>query len=128
VWDTAPNSTEASINFTVASEIAPQIFDVYTDKNPVSTEANFYVSHDRPDGTLTVTVEVFDLLGRKLWTSTETNRSDLTTSHPITWDLCDSGGRRVVRGIYVYRATVTDDESGEQSSTKSKKLAVTGGD
>jgi hypothetical protein len=128
VWDTAPNSAEASIDFNVASEIAPQIFEVYTDKNPVSTEANFYVSHDRPDGTLTVTIEVFDLMGRKLWTSTETNRSDLTTSHPITWDLCDSGGRRVVRGIYVYRATVTDDESGEKSSTKSKKLAVTGGD
>jgi hypothetical protein len=99
---------------------------VYTDRNPVSDEANFYISHDRPDGTLTVTIEVFNLLGRCLWSTTETGRSDMFISSPITWDLMDSGGHRVPRGIYLYRATVSDSDSGTKTATAARKLAVTG--
>ena len=126
VWDTGPNSAEASVDFVVAKEIAPTLYDVYTDVNPVSTEANFYISHDRPDRNLTVTIEVFNLMGRPLWTATETGRSDMFTSMPLTWDLHDEGGRRVPRGIYLYRATISDDDSGEKTSTAARKLAVTG--
>lgn len=126
VWDTGPNSTEATIEFVVSKSIAPTLYDVYTDVNPVSTQANFYISHDRPDRNLTVTIEVFDLMGRPLWQATETGRSDMFTSMPITWDLLDSGGRRVPRGIYLYRATISDDDSGEKTSTASRKLAVRG--
>lgn len=126
VWDTGPNSTEATIDFVVAKHIAPTLYDVYTDVNPVSTQANFYISHDRPDRNLTVTIEVFDLMGRRMWQASETGRSDMFTSMPITWDLLDGGGRRVPRGIYVYRATISDEDSGEKTSTASRKLAVTG--
>lgn len=75
---------------------------------------------------MTVTIDVYDLMGRRLWTATESGRSDMFTSMAISWDLLDSGGRRVPRGIYVYRATITDADSGEKSSTASKKLAVKG--
>lgn len=125
VWDTAPNSAEATIDFFVAKEILPTIYDVYTDCNPASVEANFYVSHDRPDRDLTVTIEVFDMMGRRLWQATQQGRSDMFQSLPITWDLTDYGGHRVNRGIYLYRATVSDDNSGEKTATASRRLAVT---
>lgn len=128
VWDTGPNSTESTIEFVVATDIAPTLYDVYTDVNPVSTEANFYISHDRPDRNITVTIEVFNLMGRLLWETTETGRSDMFTTMPLTWDLYDAGGRRVPRGIYLYRATISDENSGEETSTASRKLAVTGMD
>lgn len=122
VWDNNNNSSDATINFNVVTGLAPNIYDVYTNSNPASVEANFYLKHDRPDATITVTIEVFDLLGRPVWSKTETGRSDMFTSFPITWNLCDNAGRRVSRGIYVYRASITTD--GVQESTKSKKLAV----
>lgn len=125
VWDTAPNSTEATLSFNVAKDIVPNIYEVYTDRNPVSESANFFISHDRPDQMLTVTVEVFDLMGRRVWEKTQTARSDMFVSSPVTWDLIDNGGRRVSRGIYVYRATVSDSDSGEKTATSSRKLAVT---
>lgn len=126
VWDTGPNSAEASVDFVVSNSIAPELYEVYTDVNPVSTHANFYISHDRPDRNITVTIEVFDLMGRPMWQSTQTGRSDMFTSMPLTWDLLDGGGRRVPRGIYLYRATISDEDSGEKTSTASRKLAVTG--
>jgi hypothetical protein len=125
VWDTAPNSAEASLDFYVAKQITPTIYDVYTDCNPASTEANFYISHDRPDQSITVTIEVFDMMGRRLWQSTQSGRSDMFTSLPITWDLTDYGGHRVGRGIYLYRATVSDDNSGNKTATAARRLAVT---
>lgn len=125
VWDTAPNSADASIDFIVAKEILPTIYDVYTDCNPASVEANFYVSHDRPDRDLTVTIEVFDMMGHRLWQATQEGRSDMFQSQPITWDLTDFGGHRVGRGIYLYRATISDENSGEKTATASRRLAVT---
>lgn len=124
VWDTAPNSASTTLDFVVADEIAPVIYDVYTDTNPASIEANFYVSHDRPDQQLTVTIEVYDLMGRRVWEQTQTSRSEMFSSTPVKWDLTDQAGRRVGRGIYLYRATVTDLTSGQQTATASRKLAV----
>lgn len=124
VWDTSGNSTTHQLNFFVERGAAPKVFDVYTDANPASTHANFYVSHNRPDATMTVTLDIYNMLGRRVWTSTVTDRSDMFLSAPITWNLCDQGGQRVVRGIYIYRATVKVD--GHEVAGEAKRIAVTG--
>lgn len=123
VFDTNGNSSTKTINFVVRDGLSPTVFDIYSDANPATTEANFYLAHNRPEGMLTVTVSVYNLLGHKLWEQTSTARSDMYISSPVTWDLTDGTGRRVPRGIYLYRATVTAD--GENYSTASRKIAVT---
>lgn len=123
VFDTNGNSSSKTVDFFVSEGVAPTIFDIYTDANPATTEANFYLAHNRPESMMTVTVSVYNLLGHKLWEETSTGRSDKFTSSPVTWNLTDGTGRRVPRGIYLYRATVTTD--GENYSTASRKIAVT---
>jgi hypothetical protein len=123
VWDTSGNSESETIEFYVMQNLAPTIYSVYTDANPASTSANFYITHDRPDCMVTVTVTVYDLLGRAIWAGSQTGMSDMFTSVPVTWDLTDYAGRRVNRGIYLYRAAIsTDDETFE---TASRRIAVT---
>ena len=124
VWDVYNNVSERTIEFNVVHGLAPEIASVYCNPNPASVEASFYVKHNRPDAVVSVTIEVYDLMGRMVWSTTQSGRSDMYTSTPVTWDLTDSGGRRVSRGIYVYRATITTD--GIKEATKAKKLAVTG--
>ena len=124
VWDVYNNVSEKTITFNVVNGLAPEISEVYCAANPASVETSFYVKHNRPDAVVSVTIEVYDLMGRRVWSTTQSGRSDMYTSTPVTWDLTDTGGRRVPRGIYVYRATVTTD--GVKEATKSKKLAVTG--
>ena len=121
VWDTGGNSTSASIDFFVNPDIAPKIFDIYSDANPATTEANFYVNHNRPDATLNVKIEVFDYSGTLVWTSETEGRADMYASAPVTWNLTSNSGSRVGRGIYLYRATVS---SGGQSSSLTKRIAV----
>ncbi len=124
VWDTAGNSTSREIDFFVQQGLAPKIFDIYTDTNPASTEANFYISHNRPDQMLTVKISVYNLVGKPVWTGSATGVAEMFTSAPVTWDLRDSSGRRVPRGIYLYRAEITD-QSGQNYDTGSRRIAVT---
>ena len=122
VWDTSGNSTERSIDLFVKNGMAPSMFDVYTDANPAYNEVNFYIKHDRPDAITTVSVSVYDLMGRLVWESSRAGQSDMFTSAPLNWDLHDLSGRRVNRGIYVYRASITTD--GQQYTSSSRKLAI----
>jgi hypothetical protein len=72
---------------------------------------------------VTVAVTVYDLLGRPVWTGSQTGMSDMFTSVPVTWNLTDNAGRRVNRGIYIYRASITTDD--ETFETASRRIAVT---
>lgn len=123
VWDAAGNSTTHLLEFYVQPGAAPEIFDIYPDASPATDRANFYITHNRPDAQMSVSLDIYDMGGRHVWTSTQTSRSDLWLSSPITWNLCDFSGRRVPRGIYLYKATVKID--GTEISTPAKRIAVT---
>ncbi len=124
VSDTSGNASESTLSFYVSRDAGPEIFDIYTDTNPASTQARFYIVHDRPDATLTVEMEIYDLRGRRVWSGKTTGRSAGPGSEAITWDLRDSGGHRVERGIYIYRAIITDT-AGHAARSVAKRLAVT---
>ncbi len=124
VWDVFNNSSSRTISFNVVSGLKPEVYNLWTDACPAKEEANFYVRHNRPDATLQVTLSIYDLMGREVWSSTQSGRSDMFRSFPITWNLCDGSGSRVPRGIYVCRASVSTD--GVQETTKAVKVAVAG--
>lgn len=124
VYDTSGNVARQEIDFAVSDKLAPKIFEVFSDANPARTAANFYIRHDRPDATLDVTIAIYNMMGRMVWTSRSTDRSDMFLSAPLRWDLRDMGGRRVTRGVYVYRVTATGTDGKPQSV--SGKIAVAG--
>lgn len=122
--DTSGNPASATIDFMVSQGAPPTIFEIYSDANPASVEANFYLSHNRPDAMLTVNLSVYDMMGRMVWTTTVSGRSDMFQSAPVKWDLRDTGGKRVNRGIYIYRASIIDN--GTEVASQSRRIAVTG--
>ena len=72
--------------------------------------------------TLACRLDVIDLNGRVVWTrdSKSATGSDAAISFP--WDLRDSSGVRVPRGLYLYRAVVETEKGA--AATKTRKLAV----
>lgn len=123
VWDTSGNSTSETIDFIVSNAAGPRIFDISVDANPATTEANFRIIHNRPDAMLRVTLDVYNLLGHRVWTTSLTERSDLLGAVPIKWNLTDMSGRRLPRGIYIYRATIIAD--GRHTDSAARRIAVT---
>ncbi len=123
VWDVFSNSSEKTITFNVMSGLKPEIEEIKAFPNPAATTTTFLITHNRPEATVTVLIEVFNLMGQRVWSTTQSGRSSMFSSFPITWDLSDYNGSRLPRGIYLYKATLSTD--GHQESTKTKKLAIT---
>lgn len=123
VWDNANNSSTATLKFKVAAGWIPEIAELSTDVNPASTSVNFIVSSDGATGSMGCVVEVFNLSGTLVWSGTAPDMTANGTTVTLGWDLRDSSGNRVPRGIYLYRATITTPEGA--SITKTRKLAVT---
>lgn len=123
VWDTFNNSSEQTISFNVVKGLRPEMYDVYAIGNPATTDTKFYIKHNRPEAQIIVTLYVYDLMGRLIWSTQESGKSDMFSSFPITWNLTDMAGRRVPRGIYIYKAGISTD--GVKETTKAKKIAVT---
>ena len=125
VWDVCNNVSEKTITFNVAAGGMPEIatsrdIDIYSEYD--GSEVTFYVRHNCHGAMVSVTIEVYDLMGRPVWKTTQTGGGGMFNTMPVTWNMTDGGGRRVQRGIYIYRAVITTD--GVQMATKSKKLAV----
>ncbi len=122
VWDNANNSTSKELTFSVSASWLPEITRLTTDVSPASTSVNFIVATDGANGNMDCTIEVYDLMGRRIWTGESSTLSATGTTATIGWDLCDKNGGRVSRGIYIYRAIVTTANGA--TIVKSNKLAV----
>ena len=122
VWDIDGNFADANLQCNVRADLKPEIYEVFTNDSPARTEARFYVRHNRPDQIVDLRVAVYDLMGRQVWSSSVESRSDMELSSPMVWDLRNSGGHRVPRGIYVYRVELANGTGADAS--QSKKLAV----
>lgn len=120
VWDNANNVSKSSVEVNVGAAVDPVIYDITASATP--TQVDFHISLDRPNTSMICNIGVFDLNGRRIWSLDETLDSDMESTITTTWDLRDSGGARVPRGIYIYRATVETPEG--TYSSKSKKIAV----
>lgn len=122
VYDNANNSSKKDISFNVATTRDPLIMNLYTDVNPAKESVVFNVEIDTPNSTMKCCIEVFDLMGKRVWVSDETQLVNMNGVISKRWNLCDSAGRRVPRGIYLYRARVETLEG--RYSSQTKKLAV----
>ena len=122
VWDNSLNSSEASLRFSVGAHDSPVIYNLGTDCNPARTSVVFSLTAEGPVPGTECRIDVYDLNGRRLWTHTTPVNSSTDSNIRVNWDLRDSSGRRVPRGIYLYRATISTPDGVVDAATK--KLAV----
>lgn len=123
ICDNLGNQTRKTLDFIVTVSPKPIIYEVIPDCNPARTSVTFSLVHNRLAEATECSISVYDLSGRKVWTGELSGKTDLMTGPTIQWDLCDGSGRRVPRGIYLYRATVESADG--VAVSKTGKLAVT---
>lgn len=120
-WDVFNNPSTAELTFNVVDGLAPMYFDVESTKNPAVDNTSFRIIHDRINCELSVTLDVFDMSGRHLWTHTEKD-SPTDNTMIINWDLTVNGGSRLGTGVYLYRVRISCE--GGSYVSKAKKLIV----
>ncbi len=122
VWDNAGNSSSEAIDFKVGINMRPEVTEITSFYSREKDQLSMNVSTDRALCTLQCKLECFDLSGNMLWNSDRKAYSNSNSSFSIIWDLNDSNGNRLPRGIYTLRATVTSEDG--LSTSHSKKIAI----
>lgn len=122
VWDILNNSTTYTFTFEVAEGLKPNLIEMYATPNPARDQVEFYLHHNRPESNLKVTVMVYDMTGKFLWSTEKSGSSELFKAYVVTWNLTDNGGRRLRPGVYLYRAAISTNNSKE--ATKANKLII----
>ncbi len=121
-WDNMNNSTTITLDFIVDILLKPSL-NIVPDHNPASTSVVFMIEHNNPGNNLVCGFDIYDISGRLIWRAAA-NSGELSSSEmSINWDLTDTDGNRVPRGIYIYKATLRNSSSG--ILTTSGKIAVT---
>lgn len=122
VWDILNNSTTYTFTFEVAEGLKPNLIEMYATPNPARDQVEFFLHHNRPESNLKVTVMVYDMTGKFLWSTEKSGSSELFKAYIVTWNLTDNGGRRLRPGVYLYRAAISTNNSKE--ATKANKLII----
>lgn len=103
--------------------LRPNISSVALSTNPARESTTFIISHDMGGSDMDVTIDVFDMSGRLLWTHHETGAAADGT-YTVDWNLTRANGSRLQTGVYLYRVRLSSDGSPQVS--KAKKLVVIG--
>jgi hypothetical protein len=124
VWDVNGNSNTQQLDFYVKEgNNSPNA--VYATENPAKYNTSFVTSFSSDqDETGSVTIEVFNLNGQKIWNS-QPNTLTPGVAQPVTyWNLKDNNGNKVPAGIYLYKAIYNGSK--HQRETNAKKIVILG--
>ena len=114
-WDTQNNVSEASIVLIVERSLL--ITEVRNYPNPFSDEVCFSFINGELSEDLSVTIEVFDVMGRRVAMLHEQTASISGVVPPICWNGKSDTGRELRSGVYVYKMSVTDASGKVRSVT-----------
>ena len=116
-WDNANNSSTATIHFNVENRL--KMDEVLIFPNPFSDRTEFVITQNRYDDIFVVTLEIMDMQGRKISSSSQILGSGGYVIHGLTWE---PGQLNVAPagGVYIYRITLTAPDG--NSSSKSGRL------
>jgi hypothetical protein len=108
VWDVFNNPSEAIIGFEVMDKDELVLKQVYNYPNPARDFTCFQFEHNKAGSEFRITIDIFDLSGRKIRTLEQVTYMEGFHSPPIEWDLRDQNGNLLRNGLYPYRIRVED--------------------
>ena len=115
-WDLLNNSTSKELEFEVVKGLAPHVYQLITYPNPAKSGdvIHFIFDHDRPSSVLETTLHIFDVSGRKIYTTTQQGGEHFTfTPNKAT----------IGAGIYLYQFQIKTNES--EITTQKSKIIIT---
>lgn len=121
-WDILNNSSEAVMEFNVASDDDLEITHVLNYPNPFTTKTTFWFEHNRPGVPLQVQVQIMTMTGKVIKTISEAVITTGNRSASLIWDGKDEYGDKTGRGVYLYRVRVSAD--GKKSKDVIERLVI----
>ncbi|HEX3024484.1 MAG TPA: type IX secretion system sortase PorU, partial [Chitinophagaceae bacterium] len=106
-WDVLDNSGEAVIDFVVMNKNKLQIKNLYNYPNPFSASTTFSFEHNQPGIDLNIVIDIFDLNGKRVDQIKRSINDAGNRIIGIEWNGRNEIGRKMMRGVYIYRIIVS---------------------
>ncbi len=87
-------------------------------------ETVFKIGHNQAGKNLIAEIEVFDTQGRSVRLLSAEFTASGNNFEGIRWDGASSGGSQLTPGIYVYRVSLTDRESGNEVNSYNRMVWI----
>ena len=122
-WDLNNNSSVVEVDFTVESDLLPEVLDLKVLTRPVvgGMPNSFVITHNRPQSEIEVTLELFSIQGQLIWKNVE-NLASGSMEYSCSWDGVASGNAPLQTGVYLVRAYIRSDNG--VSEPKNLKIVV----
>lgn len=105
-WDGANQSATAKLDYIVVKEEKLAISKVLNFPNPFSDHTYFSFEHNQDGQPLEVNVYLFQDNGRLVKRIRQTVKTRGTRNVQVGWDGRDESGRKMQKGIYIYRLEI----------------------
>ena len=113
VWDVLNNSSEKVITFVVKDNFL--IDNVHCFPNPMQQQTSFIFTHNQPDESFAVTLEIFETSGARVDILEAKVGSHGTESLPLVWNPSERS-IKMKAGVYIYRITATTNRKTSSAS------------
>lgn len=104
-WDNLNNSSSIELNFKVQREEQGGIVDILPYPSPFK---DYTFITFRLLSPAEVSLDIFTITGRKIWSAEKSHMQ--VGYNQIKWEGADRNGKRVSRGIYIYRLVAKNNE------------------
>jgi hypothetical protein len=122
-WDTYNNSSEATLTFVVVSDTFLNLENVLNYPNPFVNYTEFWFNHNKPNENLDVQIQIFTVSGKLVKSIHQSVVTNGNLSRTISWNGLDDFGKKIGKGVYIYKLKVTATES-NLVSEKYEKLVI----
>lgn len=120
-WDVLNHTNSVRLDFVVDPTVKPNMLKLTATHNPATESTTFLAFHDMKGCECTYTLEVFNFMGKCVWSKTGVTSSDNAVIS-IPWNLTNGNGAKQGSGVYLYRCTMQSDES--RNVSKTEKLII----
>lgn len=121
-YDIYNNSSDAMLEFVVASSEDMALQHVLNYPNPFTTNTTFHFDHNKAGEPMTVQIQVFTIAGKLV----KTLQTDVATSgnhfDQLSWDGRDDYGDNIGKGVYIYKVKVKSSTG--KSAEEYQKLVI----
>jgi hypothetical protein len=119
-WDNFNNSSEKTLAFFVEDKEAFILSNIINYPNPFTSETKISAGHNRPEEESEITIMIFDITGRIIRIIMSSSVPAGYQIAPVTWDGTDAYGKKVGRGVYIYR--ISARTKGGETATASGRM------
>jgi len=121
-WDNFNNSSEAAVDFEIASQESFALGDVFNYPNPFSRNTQFTFTISRPSF---ISIKIYSVAGRLLYSIDDLVAERAGQFASPLWDGSDTEGNKLANGVYFYKIIARNmSEIDAASVQKTGKMVI----